>query len=95
MLRMFAYKGESLEEIKERYIYSPKKLRENVYEVIGKSVTDKFSIHVIEGGGKITPPNKNGTGNINGIEVKKGDRLFFNSDDEITAEGILKAVICC
>lgn len=102
MLKMFAYKGESLDEIKERYTYSPKKLRENVYEVIGKSVTDKFSIHVIEGGGKITPPNKNGTviitdgkGNINGIEVKKGDRLFFNSDDEITAEGDLKAVICC
>ena len=32
---------------------------------------------------------------LNGIEVKKGDRLFFNSDDEITAEGDLKAVICC
>ena len=32
---------------------------------------------------------------LNKLPVKNGDRLFFNSDDEITAERDLKAVICC
>lgn len=102
MLKMFDYNGKSLDKIKELYTHSPQEIQKNVYEIIGKKVTDKFSIHVIEGGGKITPMNKNGTviitdgkGFINGMEVKKGERLFFNSDDEIIAKGNLKAVICC
>ena len=102
MLKMFDYNGKSLDKIKEQYTYSPQELHKNVYELIGKKVTDKFSIYIIDGEGKIIPPKQNGTiiitdgkGYINGIEVKKGERLFFNSDDEITAAGNLKAIICC
>ena len=102
MLKMFNYRGESLEDIKEKYIYSPRKISENVFEIIGKNETDKFSICLIRGGGDFVPPRKNGViivtqgnGKINGTEVKKGDRLFFNSDDKIVAEDGTEAVICC
>lgn len=102
MLKMFDYTGRSIEKTKEKYTYYPKRIDNGVYEIIGKNATDKFSIHMLENGGKFTPPRKNGTiiitsgaGKINGIDVKKGDRMFFNSDDQIEVSVNLKAVVCC
>lgn len=102
MLNMFDYTGYSIEEVKEKYVYFPRKISDGVYEIIGTDVTDKFSIHMIENGGSIIPTRKNGTvividgdGYINDLYAAKGDRLFFNNDDEIKIDGNMRIIICC
>ena len=101
MLKMFDYNGMGIDEIKKSYSHEPKMIRQNVFEIIGKSTTDKFSIYLICGEGEYTPQNKNGvviitkgSGSINGIKVKKGDRMFFNEGDTISTIGNLNAVVC-
>lgn len=101
MLKMFDYNGMSIDEIKKNYSHEPKMIKQNVFEIIGKSTTDKFSIYLICGEGEYTPQNKNGvviitkgSGSVNGIKAKKGDRLFFNEGDKISTAGDIHTVIC-
>ena len=103
MLNMFNYIGSSFDNILNQYKHIPSEIREGTYEIIGGKTTDKFSIHCIENGGSFTPARKNGviiitdgTGVINKVNVKKGDRLFFNSNDTLNVTGEnIKAIICC
>ena len=101
MLKMFDYNGMSIDKIRKDFFHEPKMIEQNVFEIIGKLTTDKFSIYSICGEGKYTPQNKNGvviitqgSGSVNGIKAKKGDRFFFNDGDKISTTGSLYAVIC-
>ena len=82
-------------------------LRNYVREIfvvsVGENITDRFSLLELSNGAEFVPDHddgviivKSGSGFINDIEVKKGDRLFFNAKDKVTLNGSADfvAVIC-
>ena len=104
MMKMFDYKGMSFDETVNNCKLSKKELSRGVFEIVGEKQTDKFTIHLLSNGGVYEPSRQNGViivtegmGDINGIAVKKGDRLLFNNKDKIflNSDENFCAVVCC
>jgi hypothetical protein len=56
----------------------------------GRSVEDK--VHLA--GAMAVVVVTDGEGSLNGVEVKRGDRLVVAEETEISAEGTLSAIVC-
>ncbi len=72
----------------------PKKISENIYQILGEDITEKFSIHLLKQHCSYNLKNKyavaiftSGNGHINGIPAKKGDRFIIKSESELLISG--------
>ena len=100
MFDVFDYTGYTLEEVKEKYMPKPKKIAEGVYEILGKSLTDKFSMYLLDGNADFVCENPysvavvtDGAGTVNATDVKKGDRLLI-SEKNLSVCGNVKIIVC-
>lgn len=103
MLKMFAYKGYTLEEVIDKYKIKPQKIVENIYSYVDNRYTDKFSLLQIKNkvDYDLSVTNgvliiTNGKGIINGLEVQKGDRVFVDDCMGLHSDGAenFEAVLC-
>ncbi len=103
MFDVYDYTGYSLEDFKEKYCPKPKLIKQNIYQILGSDLTEKFSMYLLKEACNFALKLKyqiaivtNGSGFINGTEVKKGDRLFLMNEQNITLNGTtdFEVVLC-
>ena len=103
MFDVYDYTGYAFEEFKKKYCPEKKKIGENLYEILGEDLTDKFSMYLLIHNGELTTDKKyriaiitSGKGTVDGLEVQKGDRVFIKDEKtvNITGDNEFEAVIC-
>ena len=103
MFECLSYEGIDREETKKKYFLEPKKIDENIKSIADERVTDKFKLFEIQVDGEYIYKMMSygivlvieGSGKINGIQVKIGDRLFIpESEKEIIIDGKIKVLVC-
>ena len=103
MFDVYDYTGYAFEEFKKKYCPEKKKIGENLYEILGEDLTDKFSMYLLIHNGELTTDKKyriaiitGGKGTVDGLEVQKGDRVFIKDEKtvNITGDNEFEAVIC-
>ena len=72
-----------------------------VTQILGPELTDKFSMWRVAGGGILSLPRDRavavvteGTGEVNGLAVKKGDRLIVAGERQLAVTGAATLVVC-
>ena len=102
MFDVYEYEGLSFKEVCCRYIRRgfSHKVQETCC-ICGPELTDKFGMWRVAGGGRLALPRDravavvtDGEGIVNGIAVKKGDRLLIADERAVCAEGSLALVVC-
>ena len=73
----------------------------NVTQICGPELTDKFGMWRVMGGGRVVLPRDravaivtDGAGSVNGIDVKKGERLLVCGENSVEAQGNAALVVC-
>lgn len=103
MFDVYDYTGYSYEDLIKKYSPLPKQISENLYEILGKDLTDKFNMYLLETKAILNTLKKyriaiviSGAGKINGLSAQKGDRLFLMNEDTVKIEGSidLKILVC-
>ncbi len=94
MFDVYEYNEYTYEELKQKYCPERKELSHNLYQILGSSLTDKFSMYALKDGAKLDTPSKyriavveDGTGTVCGKAVSRGDRLFIVNEAEVDACG--------
>jgi hypothetical protein len=98
MFDVYGYEGCLLEEVCARYVRTAESLGECI---CGPSLTDKFTMWRLYGGRKVHLAGAmavvvvtDGEGAVNGIQVKRGDRLVVVDEAEVSAAGSISAIVC-
>lgn len=103
MFDVYDYTGYTFEKFKQKYCPEKKEIGKNLYEILGKDLTDKFSMYLLIHNGELKTYKKyriaiitGGKGTIDGLEVQKGDRVFIKDEKtvNITGDNEFEAVIC-
>lgn len=95
MFEVYDYRAAPFEELERRYV------RRGVSGLlVGPDLTDKFSMWRM-GSGSLELPRERGVavvlegeGRLNGMPVRKGDRLVFAEESVLAANGGLELVVC-
>ena len=73
----------------------------NAVRVCGPEFTEKFSMWRVRGGGVVSLPRDravavvtDGGGMVNGIDVKKGDRLLVADEESVGTSGEVALIVC-
>ena len=99
MFDVYEYEGRTFEETCAKYV---SKSAEGACDCIcGPGLTDKFSMWRIVGGGSVEIPRSAGVavvtgsrGEVNGLAVRKGDRLLLTGERHVTASVGTDLVLC-
>ena len=98
MFDVYEYEGRSFEEVCARYVRTADSLDECI---CGPDLTDKFTMWRLCGGREVRLGGAmtvvvvtDGEGAVNGIQVKRGDRLVVVDEAEISAAGSISAIVC-
>lgn len=109
MFDVYEYEGVDYEEVCRRYVRrisarSTCSARSNISPVVqicGPELTDKFGMWRVLGGAGVELPREtsvvvvtDGEGAVNGIDVKKGDRLIVCGEKNIDAHGDVALLVC-
>ena len=111
MFDVYEYEGRTFEETCARYVKkcsqmsndykSPLSTNENVVQVFGPDLTDKFAMWRVAGGGILSLPRDRavavvteGVGEVNGLAVKKGDRLLIADERQLAVSGAATLIVC-
>ena len=103
MFELFDYSGFSYSEIMQRFAPKPREVAPKIYEILGKSLTDKFSMYRLTLQGKFVPGKRyviavvcGGEGMLCGVWVKRGDRLLIDDEQTITFYGnrLFEVIVC-
>ena len=105
MFDVYEYEGLDYEEVCRRYVgrgFSRKERKDHkAFCVCGPEFTDKFGMWRVLGGGGIAFPRDcsvavvtDGAGSVNGVDVKKGDRLLVCGAENLEAHGDVALVVC-
>ena len=103
MFELYDYTGFSHDEIRRRFMPEQIKISSNIYEILGRKLTNKFSMYKLISQGEFVPDKKyviaivcNGEGKLCNIQVKKGDRLLIVDEHSITFYGdsMFEIIIC-
>ena len=102
MFDVYEYDGRTYEETCAKYVKTSRTLRTSreAFCICGPELTDKFAMWRIEGQGhlNLSPPAcvvvTEGVGEVNGVAVKKGDRLLIADERFLETNGPVKIVIC-
>ena len=72
-----------------------------VKQILGPELTDKFAMWRVAGGGILSLPRDRavavvteGAGEVNGLAVKKGDRLVVSGERQLVVSGTATLVVC-
>ena len=72
-----------------------------VMQILGPELTDKFEMWRVAGGGRLALPRDRsvavvteGAGSVNGLAVKRGDRLVVSNERVLEAAGDVTLVVC-
>ena len=72
-----------------------------VRQILGPELTDKFSMWCVTDGGRVALPRDrgvavvtDGAGEVNGLAVKKGDRLVIADERHLAVSGTVTLVAC-
>lgn len=104
MFDMFTYRGTTQSQAINEYKIKPEQIANGVKEIIGNKSTDKFTVTEISAGAEYTPERQagvfivlSGEGRINGVSVKKSDRLLFTSRENFSFVGDkdFSVLVCC
>ena len=103
MFDCFSYEGADSEETRNKYFIKPRIISQNVKAIADEAITDKFKLHLIESDGEYDYEMMSygvalvieGSGEINNLYVKPGDRIFISeSEKQIHIKGKIKILVC-
>ena len=105
MFDVYEYEGLDYEEVCRRYVrrgFSRKERKDHkAFCVCGPEFTDKFGMWRVLSGARVALPRENsvvvvteGEGAVNGVGVKKGDRLLVCGEKNVEAHGDVALVVC-
>lgn len=103
MFDCFLYNGASREETRKNYFKNPKIVDECMNVIVDSDITDKFALIKIKCNKKYvySMPSyaialvTDGTGEINGISLKKGDRVFVSETEKtLDINGDIEIMLC-
>ena len=103
MFDCFLYEGAEREETRKKYFLSPEKIDNNIKVIVDEKTTDKFKLYEIETTSEYVYEMNSygivlitsGEGEISGLPVKTGDRLFVSENEkEIRIKGTMKILVC-
>ena len=103
MFDCFSYEGLNQEETRKKYFKIPKRINDSVKIIADEEITDKFKLYEIEADGEYVYEMMSygialvieGQGQISGIQVKHGDRVFIpENEKKIKIEGKIKILLC-
>ena len=102
-LEVYDYTTYTETELKNKFCPVKKQISEGIYQMLGTELTDKFSMHMLKAGTTFKMKRKYGvaivtagSGKINGVCVKKGDRIFIADEGSVCVEGKseFEVVVC-
>ena len=109
MFDVYEYEGLDYEEVCRRYVRristrstcSTRLNTSPVVQICGPELTDKFGMWRVLGGARVVLPRESsvvvvtdGAGAVNGVGVKKGDRLLVCGGKNLEAHGDVALVVC-
>ena len=102
MFDVYEYEDLEYEEVCRRYVRkSEPQFAPAVVQICGPEFTEKFSMWRICGEGRVSLPRNRavavvtgGGGLVNGINVKKGDRLLVADEESIETSGDVALIAC-
>ena len=104
MFEVYEYEGRSFEETCARYGRRAGGSQERVppvTQILGPELTDKFSMWCVTNGGILSLPRDRavavvteGAGEVNGLAVKKGDRLVVAGERQLAVTGAATLIVC-
>ncbi len=101
MFDVYEYDGLDWEETCARYVRKGSQTSKDSVCVCGPEFTDKFAMWRLSGGGSVplggTPAvvvAADGQGTLNGLPVRRGDRLVVSGEDSLSVGGFLSAIVC-
>ncbi len=103
MFDVYDYTGYSFEELKKKYCPEKKLIGTSLYEILGKDLTEKFSMYLLKENAELNTQKKyriaiavSGEGTINGKHTQKGDRFFIMNEEriQITGNDNFEVVVC-
>ena len=96
MFEVYEYEGRTFEETCARYVR-----RAGGMQILGPELTDKFAMWRVTDGGRVALPRDcavavvtEGVGEVNGLAVKKGDRLLIAGERQLAVSGTVALVVC-
>lgn len=94
MFDVYDYTGYTFEDLKNKFCPKRKQIGENLCEILGSDLTDKFTMLMLKSNSKLITKKKyqiaiiaSGIGKLNGFSVKKGERLFLMDEPIVEAIG--------
>ena len=103
MFEVYEYEGRTFEETCARYVRRAGGSRScaTVTQILGPELTDKFEMWRVAGGGRLALPRDrsvavvtDGAGAVNGLAVKRGDRLVISNERVLEVAGDVSLVVC-
>ena len=102
MFDVYEYEDLDYEEVCRRYVRRGGERKDHkAFCVCGPELTDKFGMWRVLSGARVALPRENsvvvvteGEGAVNGVGVKKGDRLLVCGEKNVEAHGDVALVVC-
>ena len=102
MFDVYEYEDLDYEEVCRRYVRRGGERKDHkAFCVCGPELTDKFGMWRVLSGGRVVLPRESsvvvvtdGNGSVNGVDVKKGDRLLVCGEKNVEAHGDVALVVC-
>ena len=101
MFEVYEYGGRTFEETCARYVRRAQERVSPVKQILGPELTDKFSMWCVTNGGILSLPRDRavavvteGAGEVNGLAVKKGDRLVVAGERQLAVTGAATLIVC-
>jgi hypothetical protein len=101
MFEVYEYGGRTFEETCARYVRRAQERVSPVTQILGPELTDKFEMWRVTNGGRVALQRDrsvavvtDGAGEVNGLAVKKGDRLVIADERQLAVSGGVTLVVC-
>ena len=104
MFEVYEYEGRTFEETCARYVKRAAgaiNCAAPVTQILGPELTDKFEMWRVTNGGRVALQRDrsvavvtDGAGEVNGLPVKKGDRLVIADERQLAVSGGVTLVVC-
>ena len=104
MFEVYEYEGLTYEEVCARYVKRAAgaiNCAPPVTQILGPELTDKFEMWRVTNGGRVALQRDrsvavvtDGAGEVNGLPVKKGDRLVIADERQLAVSGGVTLVVC-
>ena len=102
MFDVYSYEPLAYEELCRRYVrFGGAAASAGLRQVLGPDLTDKFELWCVAGGEALSLGGAGavavvteGEGALNGVPVRKGDRLVISNEKSVACAGACQAVVC-